>query len=85
MMSNFSTERVLNFPSSTARDGNTAVDLVYQAANLVRDLENRANENAKYAQSLAEKAVEKLQQAGERRRTHSRARSRARNDPWPHQ
>jgi len=65
-MSNFSTERVLSFPSSTARDGNAAVDLVYQAANLVRDLENRANENAKYAQNLAERAVEKLQLAGER-------------------
>jgi chromosome segregation ATPase len=66
MMSNFSTKRVLSFPSSTAIDGNAAVDLVYQAADLFRDLENRANENAKYAQTLAEKAVEKLQQAGER-------------------
>ena len=65
-MSNFSTKRVLSFPSSTAIDSNAAVDLVYQAADLFRDLENRANENAKYAQTLAEKAVEKLQQAGER-------------------
>jgi chromosome segregation ATPase len=64
-----STERVLRFPSSppsTTQNGKVAVDLVYQAAELVRDIENRSNETTKHAQSLAERAVEKLRDAEER-------------------
>ena len=70
-MGKFSTEGLLRFPNSpafaTARDDKaTTVDLVYQAANLVRDLENRADENERYAQAIAEKAVGKLSAAAER-------------------
>jgi chromosome segregation ATPase len=71
MMGKFSTEGLLRFPNSPAfaiarDDKATAVDLVYQAANLVRDLQNRADENERYAQTIAEKAVGKLSAAAER-------------------
>jgi chromosome segregation ATPase len=69
-MGNFSTEGPLRFPSSPssvrARDGEAVLDLVLQAANLLRDLEGRANESAKYAQSLAEKVDGKLRAAEDR-------------------
>jgi chromosome segregation ATPase len=70
MMGDFPNERLLVFPNSpssaTARDGEATLNLVFQAANLVRDLEDRLNENAAYAQSLTQKVVEKLRAAGER-------------------
>jgi chromosome segregation ATPase len=69
-MGNFSNERLLVFPNSpapaTARDGDVTLDLVLQAANLVRDLEGRLNENAEYARNLTQKVVTKLRTAEER-------------------
>jgi len=64
-----SAQRILRFPTSPplgTQNGQVAVDLVYQAAALIRDIENRSDETAKYAQSLAERAVEKLRAAEER-------------------
>jgi chromosome segregation ATPase len=61
------TDRVLSFPSSTPsntnRDGGAALDLVHQAAEMVRSIENRANEFESHARGLAEEATERLQRA----------------------
>lgn len=65
-------DRVLSFPgvpSATtnkdgeAKDGEIALDLVYQAAEMVRSIENRANEFESRARGLAEEATEKLKLA----------------------
>jgi chromosome segregation ATPase len=59
--------RILNFPNvtsgTTKRDGGAALDLVYQAAEMVRNIETRANEFESRARGLAEEATEKLQLA----------------------
>ena len=69
-MGNFSNERLLVFPNSpapaTAGDGEAILNLVFQAASLVRDLEGRLNENAEYAQTLTQRVVAKLRAAEER-------------------
>lgn len=66
-MGNFSTERYVVFPNSPSpEDGEATLNLVFQAANLVRDLEGRLNENREYAQSLTQKVVAKLRAAEER-------------------
>lgn len=61
------TDRVLSFPSSTPsntnRDGGAALDLVHQAAEMVRSIENCANEFESHARGLAEEATERLQRA----------------------
>ena len=54
---------VLRFPSAATRNGEAALELVYQAAQVVRGIEDRANETENRARSLAEKAAEKLQAA----------------------
>jgi chromosome segregation ATPase len=60
-------DTVLNFPNvpsaTTSRDGGTALDLVYQAAEMIRSIENRANEFESRARGLAEEATEKLKRA----------------------
>jgi len=63
-------EGVLRFPSASrsagTKAGDAALELVYRAAEVVRDIEDRASENEKYAKTIAEKAVEKLQFAERR-------------------
>ncbi len=63
-------DRVLRFPgappSAAARDGRTALSLVYQAAEVVRSIEDRANEVESRARSLAEEAIEQLRLAEQR-------------------
>jgi len=70
MGNNLSTKKLLRFsdpfPPVEATRGEGILDLVSQAADLVRDLEARANDNAKYAQTLAERAAQKLRAAEER-------------------
>jgi len=64
-------DRVLSFPVASAatsrngetRDGETALELVYQAAEMVRGIENRATEFESRARGLAEQANEKLKLA----------------------
>jgi hypothetical protein len=46
-------------------DGGAALDLVYQAAEVVRDIEDRAYETEQHARTIAERAVEKLRVAEE--------------------
>lgn len=63
-------ERVLRFPntvrSAVTKDGEAALDLVYQVAEVIRGIEVRANETEKDARDLAERAIEKLQLAEKR-------------------
>ncbi len=63
------TEVGLVFPSAPrtafTSDGGAALDLVYQAAEAVRDIEDRAYETEQHARALAERAVEKLRVAEE--------------------
>ena len=63
------TEVGLVFPCSPrtafTSDGGAALDLVYQAAEAVRDIEDRAYETEQHARALAERAVEKLRVAEE--------------------
>jgi chromosome segregation ATPase len=62
-------DRILNFPNvssaTTSKDGGAALDLVYQAAEMVRSIENRANEFENRARGLAEEATAKLKLAEE--------------------
>ncbi len=59
----------LAFPSAPRTafrsDGGAAPDLVYQAAEAVRDIEDRAYETEQHARTIAERAVEKLRVAEE--------------------
>ncbi len=64
-------DRVLQFPSAPAaaavtRDGKGALDLVNQAAEVVKRIEDRANETERHARSIAERAIDKLQFAEQR-------------------
>ena len=53
-----------DFPSSPAPDkGATALDLVYQAADVFRGMEKHARETEARAQSLCTSALERLQRA----------------------
>ncbi|WP_284270192.1 hypothetical protein [Bradyrhizobium iriomotense] len=55
---------VLSFPSPLAPDkGATALDLVYQAADVFRGMEERARETEARAQSLCTSALERLRLA----------------------
>jgi len=63
-------ERVLRFPgappATAGKDGRAALSLVYQAAEVVRSIEDRANEVESRARSLAEEAIEQLRSAEQR-------------------
>jgi hypothetical protein len=66
-----STEKVLRFPSTfpsatTVEDAQRALDLVCQAAELIRGIEDRASAIEARARDLVEQAVEKLQLAENR-------------------
>ena len=58
-----SAENVLNFqssPNSKMNPGAAALDVVYQAAELIRDVDNYAAERHARAETLARQAIEKL-------------------------
>ncbi len=57
-------EEILSFPSPIAPDkGATALDLVYQAADVLRGMEKYARDTETRAQSLCTSALERLQLA----------------------
>jgi chromosome segregation ATPase len=59
-------KNVVHFPADTApprNDPSTALDLVSQAASVIRGIEERAAESEARARTLAESALEKLEQA----------------------
>ncbi|WP_439400247.1 hypothetical protein ACRQ5Q_42510 (plasmid) [Bradyrhizobium sp. PMVTL-01] len=67
-------EDVLSFPSPLAPDkGATALDLVYQAADVFRGMEERAREIEARAQSLCTSALERLRLAEARAEAAERA------------
>jgi hypothetical protein len=67
-------DNVLGFPRiSTSDAGATALDLVYQAADVFRDMEDRARETAAHAQALCKSAAEKLRHAETRAEAAERA------------
>jgi hypothetical protein len=58
-----SAENVLSFrhpPNSANNPGAAALDVVYQAADLIRDVDNYAAERQARAETLAKQAIEKL-------------------------
>ena len=61
-----SAENVLSFrhpPNSAVNPGVAALDVVYQAAELIRDVDNYAAERQTRAETLAKQAIEKLKDA----------------------
>jgi hypothetical protein len=64
------TDKVLRFRNSpafsTENEGEAALDLIYQAAEVIRGIEDRANTTEARAQCLAQDAIEKLQLAENR-------------------
>ena len=67
-------EAVLSFPSPLAPDkGATALDLVYQAADVFRGMEKHARETEARAQSICTSALERLQLAEMRAEATERA------------
>ena len=62
-----SSERVFNFPgstpSATSKGRVAALDLVSQAVEVIKGIENHANESEKYVRSIADKAIQRLQLA----------------------
>ena len=67
-------ESVLSFPAPSAPDkGATALDLVYQAADVFRGMEKHARETEARAQSLCTSALERLRLAEMRAEATERA------------
>ena len=67
-------ENVLSFSPASAPDkGATALDLVYQAADAFRSMEEHARETEAHAQSLCSSALERLQLAEMRAEAAERA------------
>ena len=76
-------DNILNFrhqTSSAKNPGAAALDLVYQAAELIGDVENFAAEREAHAELLANQAIEKLKIAEERVRSADLARRAAEAD-----
>jgi septal ring factor EnvC (AmiA/AmiB activator) len=68
-------ENIVSFPPSTPRDyGNTALNLVQQAAEIFSGMEDHARETEARAQSMYKNLTEKLQQAETQRDSAERAR-----------
>src|ERR1700694_5517373 len=68
-------ENVLSFARSSAPDcGETALNLVYQAAEVFSSMQDHARETEARAQSLCKSAVERLKLAGKRIETAERER-----------
>jgi hypothetical protein len=60
-------DNVLNFPQASERDsGATALELVYQAAEVFTGMEDRARDTEARARSLCESAIERLHLAEQR-------------------
>ena len=59
-------KNVLEFPRGPRNDGQSALDLVYQAAKVVSELEDHAREMETRAQGLCRDALEKLRLAKRR-------------------
>jgi hypothetical protein len=56
-----SPRNILNFPGAPTRyDGSAALDLVSQATEMIRGIQDRAHETETRAKTLAEHAIEKL-------------------------
>jgi hypothetical protein len=67
-------ENVLSFrPSSAPDEGATALDLVYQAADVFRGMEEHARETEAHTQSLCASALERLRLAEMRAEAAERA------------
>jgi small-conductance mechanosensitive channel len=66
-------DNVLGFPRSFSDAGAAALDLVYQAADVFRSMEERAHDTEVRAQSLCRSASEKLRLAEMRAETAERA------------
>ena len=67
-------DSILGFPRLSISDtGATALDLVYQAADVFQNIEERARETEMRAQSLCKSASEKLRRAEMRAETAERA------------
>jgi hypothetical protein len=74
-------ENVLSFTRSPQSDhGATALNLVYQAAEVFSDMEEHARETEARAQSLCKSAVDRLQLAEKRIEVAERARREVTND-----
>ena len=72
-----SAENILDFrrpPNSAKNPGAAALDLVYQAAELIGDVDNYAAEREARAETLAKQAIEKLKIADDRVRSAESAR-----------
>ena len=75
-----SADNILNFqrpPYSAKNPGAAALDLVYQAAELIGDVDNYAAEKQARAENLAKQAIEKLKIADDRVRSAESARRAA--------
>jgi exonuclease VII large subunit len=75
-----SADNILNFqrpPYSAKNPGAAALDLVYQAAELIGDVDNYAAERQARAENLAKQAIEKLKIADDRVRSAESARRAA--------
>ena len=73
-------ENILNFPggaSPAQHDASAALDLVSQAAEVIRGIQDRAIDSENRAKALAESAIEKLQVAEARIQSAEAARSAA--------
>lgn len=67
-------ENVLSFPRPSARDkGAKALDLVYQAAEVFRSIEEQARDSEARAQSLCKSALDRLRSAEIRAESAERA------------
>jgi hypothetical protein len=67
-----SADNIINFqspPYSAKNPGAAALDLVYQAAELIGDIDNHAAEKQARAETLAKQAIEKLKIADDRVRS----------------
>lgn len=70
-----SAANVLTFPPQSAHDGSaTAIDLIYQAAEMFTGIESRARDIEANARAMCQSAVDKLVDAERRVQTAERAR-----------
>jgi hypothetical protein len=68
-------DNIVTFPASTTRDGGaTALDLIYQAAEIFTGIENRARDIEANARAMCQNAVDKLLDAERRVQTAEQAR-----------
>ena len=74
-------ENILSFAPSVTKDyGTTALNLVHQAAEIFKGMENQARETEAHAQSMCESFAEKLRLAEKQRDSAERARREVVNE-----